>query len=239
MPHHTTMSGFDFGGDSPADAYQYGQTPYNYGASSVHAHRVQCHDERQRGWAAYLPRGTLQRCALLTALAFAGWWAVSVGYSEFLVFRDLLGEKNKNYEEAYNYIHSPKSMCQDENADYRVRVGPMFDQCWSAKRVVESSPWTEACIDLLKRWRICTNGSCTVFSFDFFNALPFLFNAVLFTCMAIGAYVLFKIIAMIYGNFQRNNELPLCATPTQLAAMAFQKDHQPYQQSAPTHKKVF
>lgn len=186
-------------------AHQYGTTPYG-------AHHYAQKQRRTAVW-------------VLVLTALVGWFFVSVGYSEVLVFRDLLVEKNRNYEEAYNYIHSPKSMCQDENADYRVRVGPMFDQCWSAKRVVEGSAWTEACIDLLKRWRICADGSCTIFSLDVFNALPFLFNAVLFTCMAIGAFVIFKIVSMIYSNFQQNNELPLCATPTQLAAMAFAHQH--------------
>lgn len=208
---------------------------YPYGAAVGAHYYVPKHEHGAPGW---LPRGALQRYTLLALVAVAGWWAVSLGYSEVLEFRSLLSDKNKNYEEAYNYIHSPKSMCQDENADYRVRVGPMFDQCWNAKRVVESSPWTEACIDLLKRWRICTNGSCTVFSFDLFNALPLVFNAVLFACMAVGAFVLFKIVSMIYCNFQRNSELPLCASPTQLAAMAFAHQHGCGAERA-QHKKQF
>jgi len=208
---------------------------HQYGATLGAHYYVPKHEHGAAGW---LPRSAFQRYTLLALVAVTSWWAVSVGYSEVLEFRSLLDEKNKNYEEAYNYIHSPKSMCQDENADYRVRVGPMFDQCWNAKRVIESSPWTEACIDLLKRWRICTNGSCTVLSFDLFNALPLVFNAVLFGCMAIGAFVVFKIVSMIYSNFQRNNELPICASPTQLAAMAFAHQHGCGTEQA-QHKKQF
>ena len=215
MPH-ATMSG------SAHDAL-----PQQYGGAA-HAHHTLASAEHYYKAAPYAhERGGawLQRYALLLLAAVAGWWALSVGYSEVLVFRDLLSEKQQNYEEAFNYYHAPKSMCKDENADFRVLVGARYDQCWSAKRVVDGSPWTEACIDLLKRWRICTNGSCTVFSFDFFNALPFIFNATLFACMLIGAFVVYKVLSMIYSNFQRNSELPLCATPTQLAAMAFAHQH--------------
>ena len=166
------------------------------------------------GWNWSKPKGAvLWICALLVA-----WAMVSTAWDAAKVYRWARIEKYKELDRARIYYYDPGSMCNVENAQYRVSVGPHFDRCDEAKRIIGENPDFEALIDVLEQLKFCSAGSCLVFSMNIFHSLGLIFGTAFVVVALITILVVSKIVMAIYRNFENGHALPLYANPLTQAA---------------------
>jgi len=183
-------------------------------------------------------RGALRAAGCLVGFLVL-WASASTLFDAGKTYRAKVAAEYTRVEQATNYFNAPKSMCRVDNADYRVTVGPDFDQCEKAKRIMHQRPEFEAFLSLLEEYQFCSGGKCMVFTVNIFSSLNLIFGALVLLLAVVGLVLGAKIVSFVYANFQQSDQLPLHLSATQLAALAAKTGAHAPPRTDPRRKKMF
>lgn len=164
-----------------------------------------------------------RRVAVALLVVLLAWAVLSTLFDAAKAYRSALINCNALRNQAAEYYRHPSSMCNSANAEYRVSVGPHFDRCEEAKRIMNEDPKFEALIMVLEQWKFCSAGQCMVFSMNIFDSLGLIVGTVFVVLALLAATLMFKLATMIKNNFERTNTMPSYVNA--LTRAVYEKQH--------------
>lgn len=164
---------------------------------------VDSEDAPSANGASWLP--SLSKKTLLKHLLI--WFLFGFALHALLTYREKYENEWDMHKQSLVY---KAKYCKD--ADTRVEIGPTFDRCPEAEKVLRRNPTFEAFVKMLKVYNICgdkEDGRCMLVGVDFFSWLPMLFGAsAVFGPLPV-LYAAVQLLMWLAAQFQEKDRLPL------------------------------